>query len=65
MQILTNKLWLVLQNLISREDGQDLAEYALVVALIAFGSIASMQFLSGAIEGAFGLVGQTLTSNIT
>ena len=65
MQILTNKLWLVLQNINSREEGQDLVEYALVVALIAFGSIASMQFLSGAIEGAFSAVGQTLSSNIT
>ena len=34
-----NSLWMLsikLQNILSREEGQDLIEYALVVALIAF-----------------------------
>jgi pilus assembly protein Flp/PilA len=53
-----------LQNLINREDGQDLVEYALVVALISFGAIASMQFLATGINEAFSEVAVVLTSNI-
>jgi len=33
---------------LSSEEGQDLVEYALVVALIAFGATASMKALAGA-----------------
>ena len=51
-------------NLLS-EEGQDLVEYALTVALIAFGAIAGMQFLAGGINSAFSDIAQVLTSNIT
>ncbi len=46
------------------EDGQDLIEYALVVALIAFGAIAGMNTLASQINTAFGQIGNTLTSSI-
>ena len=46
------------------EDGQDLIEYALVVALIAFGAIAGMQSLASQINTAFGQIGNTLTSSV-
>jgi len=46
------------------EDGQDLIEYALVVALIAFGAIAGMQGLASQINTAFNTIGTTLTSSI-
>jgi pilus assembly protein Flp/PilA len=46
------------------EDGQDLIEYALVVALIAFGAIAGMQGLASQINNAFGQIGTTLTNSI-
>ncbi len=46
-------LYLKLQNLMNREDGQDLVEYALTVALIAFGATAGMQSLAGGINTAF------------
>jgi pilus assembly protein Flp/PilA len=36
------KLYVKFQDLMSREEGQDLVEYALVVALIAFGAITGM-----------------------
>ena len=32
-----------LQRVLSQEEGQDLVEYALVVALIAFGAVISMR----------------------
>ena len=51
-----------LQNFLSREEGQDLVEYALVVALIAFAAIAGMNTLSGAINNAFQTIGSNLTS---
>ncbi|MGD0294720.1 MAG: Flp family type IVb pilin [Terracidiphilus sp.] len=41
------------QNLVSNEEGQDLVEYALVVAIIALGATAAMQSLASAISNAF------------
>jgi len=50
-----------IQNLLNREEGQDLIEYALVVALIAFAATAGMSTLAGDINTAFGNIGTTLT----
>lgn len=57
------KIQQIFAALVSDESGQDLVEYALVVALIALGSIATMKTLSGAITTAFTNVGTTLTNN--
>jgi pilus assembly protein Flp/PilA len=65
MKKFSNSLYLHLQNLINREEGQDLVEYALVVALIAFGAIAGMQFLASGINNAFSEVAVVLTNSIT
>ena len=48
-----------------QEQGQDLVEYALVVALIAFGAITSMQFLASSLNNAFSSVAATLSTSIT
>lgn len=53
-----------LQNLINREEGQDLVEYALLIALIAFAAIAGMGKLANDINTAFSGIGATLNSNI-
>ncbi len=58
--VLNNKL----RELISREEGQDLVEYALVVALIALAATVGMGSLAGAINGAFTSLGTTLTSSM-
>lgn len=51
---------------ILREDhGQDLIEYALVVALIAFAAIAGMNSVATQINVAFGKIGNKLTASIT
>jgi len=63
-QTCTN-LFQFLRNNIIREDGQDLVEYALVVALIAFGAIAGMQFLAGGINNAFSDIASVVTSSVT
>jgi pilus assembly protein Flp/PilA len=50
---------------ILREDyGQDLIEYALVVALIAFAATAGMGSVATAINTAFGNIGNKLTTYI-
>lgn len=54
-----------LRNLLSDDQGQDLIEYALVVALIAFGATAAMTTLSSDISTAFSTIGTQLSNNIT
>jgi pilus assembly protein Flp/PilA len=44
------------------ESGQDLIEYALVAALIAFAAVAAMQTLASQINNAFSTIGSKLTS---
>lgn len=56
--------FLRLRNLLAREEGQDLVEYALVVALIAFGALAGMKLLASGINNAFSGIATTLTSNV-
>ena len=41
----------LLQNLIRREEGQDLVEYALLAALLSIVSIAALQVLGPVIAG--------------
>ena len=53
-----------LQLLLSNEDGQDLIEYAMVVALIALGATAGMSSLAGDINNAFAAIGNTLNSSV-
>jgi pilus assembly protein Flp/PilA len=59
------EFYLQLRRLLAHEEGQDLVEYALVVALIAFGAIAGMQFLAAGINNAFSDIANVVTSNIT
>jgi len=59
-----NLLVLRMKGLLAEEAGQDLVEYALVLALIAFGCTASMQALAGGINTAFNNVSTTLGSYI-
>lgn len=51
-----------IQNILSREEGQDLIEYALVVSLIAFAAVVSMGTLATNINTAFVNIGTKLTS---
>jgi pilus assembly protein Flp/PilA len=53
-----------LRKLLVREDGQDLVEYALVVALIALAATAGMNTLATDISNAFSSVGTTITNAI-
>ncbi len=62
MKTLINNLYFQARTILVREEGQDLVEYALVVALIAFGAIAGMNFLSSQINAAFSQIATMLTS---
>jgi pilus assembly protein Flp/PilA len=52
-------------QLLRDESGQDLIEYALVVALIAFAATAGMSTLASDINSAFGVIGGKLTKAVT
>ena len=54
-----------LANLHEEESGQDLIEYALVVALIALAATAGMSTLATAINVAFSKLGSILAVYIT
>jgi len=60
MNSVSAKLYLFVRSLLEREEGQDLVEYALVVALIAFGAILGMQGLASGINNAFTGISNTL-----
>lgn len=51
-----------LRTLLSDEQGQDLVEYALVVALIAFGAITAMQSLSSELNLVFTSISTSLAN---
>ncbi|WP_263419488.1 Flp family type IVb pilin [Terriglobus albidus] len=62
-----NKLWMMYlrtKDILSGEDGQDLIEYALVVALIAFAATAGMSTLANNINNAFLQIGTKLTTAV-
>ncbi len=50
---------------LKEESGQDLIEYALVVALVAFAATAGMSSMAAAINNEFSQVTTTLASYIT
>ncbi len=58
-------LYVKFQDLKNGEEGQDLVEYALVVALIAFGATAGMGSLAGGINTAFSTVSTKLAGYLS
>ncbi len=58
------KLYIKMQDLMSREEGQDLVEYALVIALIALGATVGMGKLATALSNGFTSIGTTITTDI-
>ncbi len=55
----------LLTAFLKEEQGQDLVEYALVVALIAFAAIVGMNTVAGDINTAFSKIGSRIVTNIT
>ena len=65
MNTMLLKLYVKFQDLATREEGQDLVEYALVVALIAIGATAGMKALATGLNSAFQGISSTLGSDIS
>jgi pilus assembly protein Flp/PilA len=61
MNNLLLKLYVKFQDLKNNEEGQDLVEYALVVALVAFGATAGMGILATGLSGMFTKINAALT----
>jgi pilus assembly protein Flp/PilA len=54
------KLLVKVQNLLARDDGQDLVEYALLVSLIALAAISGVKHVATAITGVFSNISTSL-----
>jgi pilus assembly protein Flp/PilA len=61
---LLHAAFLKVHGLLYHEEGQDLVEYALVVALIAFAATAGMTTLAKDINDAFTSIGTQLTGAV-
>lgn len=59
-----NVLCQLLIVLLRQTEGQDLVEYALTVALIAFGAVAAMQGLATEINATFNVISSDLASSL-
>jgi pilus assembly protein Flp/PilA len=64
MSKLALKIFISMQTLLAREEGQDLVEYCLVVALVAFAGIAGMKSLASGINIAFNGVSSGLAGSL-
>jgi pilus assembly protein Flp/PilA len=62
MQDTMLKLYVKIEGLMTREDGQDLVEYALVASLLSLAATAAMGSLASAINGAFAAIGSKLSA---
>jgi pilus assembly protein Flp/PilA len=65
MNTLFLRIYIKLQDLTRNEDGQDLVEYALLVALIAFGATSGMKVLATGLNHAFSNVSSTLGTYVS
>jgi pilus assembly protein Flp/PilA len=54
----------LLKAVLQNEQGQDLIEYALLVAFVAFAATVGMHSLAVSINGAFTTIGTDLTGSI-
>jgi pilus assembly protein Flp/PilA len=59
-----NKVAHKLLQLLTQEEGQDMVEYALIVALLAFGAAAGTHSVAAGIAGEFTRVSATLLSYV-
>ena len=50
---------------LAREDGQDLVEYGLVIALVAFSCIAALQTVSTDISMIYSAISSTIASSVS
>jgi pilus assembly protein Flp/PilA len=54
-------VYVKVQNLTSSEEGQDLVEYALLIALVALAAVTGMNKVASAITSVFSRISNTLS----
>ncbi len=60
MNTMLLKMYVKFQDLMNREEGQDLVEYALLVSLIALAAIAAVNKVTNAVTTIFSNISTTL-----
>jgi Flp pilus assembly pilin Flp len=65
MNTLLLRIYLRFQDFASREQGQDMVEYALVLGLLSFGITAASNFLAASLASAFNGLNTNLGSYIS
>jgi Flp pilus assembly pilin Flp len=58
------KLWVKHQGIISCEEGQDLVEYALLVSLLALGSITIIHGIASSIVSSYASISTALAATV-
>jgi pilus assembly protein Flp/PilA len=64
MQNLIVGLGLSLRRILTDESAQDLVEYSLIIAVMAFGAVAGMQSLASGVNVAFNSLSSVMHSTI-
>ena len=64
MNVMLLKMYVKFHDLMNCEEGQDLVEYAMIVALIALAATAGMQAVANGINSAFESVSIALSTDI-
>jgi pilus assembly protein Flp/PilA len=65
MNNLLFKLSFKLRDLVGHEEGQELIQYAMICAVLAFGVIAGMTRMAKGLDAAFDNISSNLGSSIT
>jgi pilus assembly protein Flp/PilA len=60
MNTLFLKIYVKIQDLMNREEGQDLVEYALLITLISLAAVAGLNKVSSAVNLVFSNISATL-----
>jgi Flp pilus assembly pilin Flp len=60
MNYLLLTMYLKLQNLVNREEGQDLVEYALLCCMIALAAITGVNYVATAVTTVFSNISSSL-----
>jgi pilus assembly protein Flp/PilA len=64
MNTMLLKMYVKFQDLMSREEGQDLVEYALLVALVSLASIALIKGVASSVVTIFTTISTTLAGAV-
>jgi pilus assembly protein Flp/PilA len=64
MNTMILKLYVKFQDLMNREEGQDLIEYALLAALIALGATVAVKSVGTGLGSAFTTISTTLANSL-